>query len=104
MGNIVTSYLDFSNLDILKDVVHTFFPDNRTIKDVLNKYDIWLLNQRRHLIVHRAGYVDRRYLDNTGDNIAINTKIRVSPEELKKYFHVVRDVAVEVLNMIVEMN
>jgi hypothetical protein len=103
MGNIITSYIDFSNLDAIRDIVSAFFPDRKSLKNILNLREFWLMNQRRHLLVHRAGYVDDRYLEKTGDKISINTKLRVSPEKLRTYLYLVRDVAVEILNSFSQM-
>lgn len=37
-------------------------------EDVLNKRALWLLGQRRHLVAHRCGIVDREYLDKAKDD------------------------------------
>ena len=41
--------------------------------------------QKRHLIAHRMGVVDRNYVDKTGDSLAVvGRKIIVDAEEVKR--------------------
>jgi len=50
-----------------------------------------MLSQRRHLIVHQRGIVDRRYLENTNDTQQIGERLLVSPDELLGYIVLVQN-------------
>ena len=97
MGDVLTGYIDFSNLDALREIVSALPMQDQELKQLVRKKDLWLLNQRRHLLVHRAGYVDARYQKSTGEKVPIGSKLRITPEELRQYLVLVRDMAVRVI-------
>ncbi len=56
-------------------------PDARAL---MQKWNVWLLFNRRHLVVHRCGIVDAEYLDQTGDAAQrIGSMLHVTPEALE---------------------
>ena len=99
MGNILVSLNDVSSLTAIKDVFQVLFPNNVKLRDALNAKTLWILAQRRHLIVHQRGIVDERYLRNSGDDNAVpGNKLCISPQDVEKYVLLVRDAGVELLN------
>jgi hypothetical protein len=54
---------------------------------------LWLLQQRRHLIVHRRGVVDKQYLENTGEKIKVGEQLTPTPTEIEEYVRHVCDAA-----------
>jgi hypothetical protein len=69
---------------------------------VLGHKDLWILNQRRHLIVHRRGVIDREYLEKTGETLEIGDLLTVTPQEITGYFGRVRDAGVAILDALAE--
>ncbi len=97
MGNVLIELHDLSDLPTIKDVFGTLFPHTAPLRKALDEGDLWILNQRRHLLVHRRGIVDDEYLDNTKESVAIGSLLSVSPKEIENYFHVVRDAGEEIV-------
>ena len=60
---------------------------------------LWTIAQRRHLIVHRRAVVDNDFLKNTGEQLALGEKLRVSPAELEDSLTVIRDVGTSLLSV-----
>ena len=54
---------------------------------------LWLLQQRRHLIVHRRGVVDKQYLEKTGEKIKVGEQLSPTPAEIEEYFRHACDAA-----------
>ena len=63
---------------VIKDVLDAIFPKETELRDCLSDPDIWLLWQRRHLIVHRRGIVDQSYLAKTSDVPQLGSRLSVS--------------------------
>jgi hypothetical protein len=53
------------------------------VADALAEKRLWVLCQQRHLIVHRRGVIDARYLEATGEQQAIGSRLSVAPAELE---------------------
>jgi hypothetical protein len=70
------------------------------LKDALEQKEMWVLNQRRHLIVHRRGIVDASYIANTGDALALGAELTISPNELERYLTLVADTGVKMIDEI----
>jgi hypothetical protein len=100
MGRLLSQFHDLSTLPALRTVVGTLFPAGVELRDALGVGDLWLLSQRRHLIVHRRGVVDERYLDATGDSIAAGQHLSVSPSDLLAYLKAVRNAAAALLSAV----
>ena len=58
---------------------------------------LWLLWQRRHLIVHRRGIVDAQFISNTGATSAQGTRLVVESGDIDEALMTVKDVAVALL-------
>jgi hypothetical protein len=89
MGTILAAQQDFSDLTTIKAVFSVLSPNDAALRDALAAPDLWQLCQRRHLLVHRRGIVDAAYLRNTGEPLDLGSRIRVSPDDFERYFHVV---------------
>lgn len=102
MGGILTDAHDLGDLGSIKVFLKNLFPDSEGLRQALDQRELWLLNQRRHVIVHRRGIVDAKYLENTGDQADTGTRIRISPRDFERYLEIVRDVGVKLLNALLE--
>ncbi len=93
MGRVVTSFHDLSSLPAIKTVAGVVFPDYEAVRHALSSKDLWMLGQRRHLMVHNRGVVDQRYLDATGDYLPLGERITISPADVENYAVVIQDAA-----------
>ncbi len=100
MGSILAEQHDLSDLPTIKAVYGVLFPSNGELIDALADRELWILSQHRHLFVHRRGVVDQAYLDNTGENLSIGSKLVISPREFEKYFHLVTDLGVRIMEAV----
>jgi hypothetical protein len=91
MGSLLSQQQDMSDLGTIKAVYAVIFPPHEPLLENLNKRDLWILSQQRHLIVHRRGVIDKRYLENTGSMQEIGTRLTIEPATLERYLKVVRD-------------
>jgi hypothetical protein len=89
MGDILESSNDLSDLATIKSIYKVLFPSNSQLREALDDYNLWLLNHRRHLIVHHRGIVDSKYIQNIGDTVKVGDILKTPPEDLEKYLSVV---------------
>jgi hypothetical protein len=83
LGSVLVSQQDFSDLPTVKSSYGVLLPGAASLHDALANRDLWILFQRRHLVVHRRGVVDRTYLDATGETLAIGTTLPIKPVDFE---------------------
>lgn len=83
LGSVLVDQQDFSDLSIMKSVYFVLFPSFPELAAALAERNLWLLYQRRHLVVHRRGIVDQSYLDNTGETLAIGSRLSLNPSHFE---------------------
>lgn len=93
LGEFLADQNDLTDLGTIKATMLALFPANERLRTALAQRDLWTLFQRRHLIVHRRGIVDRRYLEATGDPLEIRARLAINPQELTRYLGVVVEAA-----------
>lgn len=91
MGDILIKQRDVSDLLTLKAAVGAIFGKGDLYKR-LDAPEIRLLNLQRHLIVHRRGIVDKRYLAQSGESLSEGDRIAVLPSSIVNYFRAVAHV------------
>lgn len=89
LGSVLVGQQDFSDLPTIKLVFTTLFKGDAEIVRTLAEKDLWLLYQRRNLIVHRRGVVDRTYLDLTGETLSVGSRLAVNPDAFETALAVV---------------
>jgi len=89
LGEILFEGQDLSDLRTIK-AIFKCFSDDQALRSDLDDQSLWRLSQMRHLIVHRGGRVDKKYLEKTGDSVPLNKQIEVTPAQLKEYLGAVR--------------
>lgn len=89
MGDVFANVYDLSSLGAIKQTFVILFPLNKVLHDRLRDQELWILHQRRHLIVHRRGIVDKRYLDMTGEKLKIGEQLTPKPSEIQEYIALV---------------
>jgi len=60
---------------------------------------LWKLNQRRHLIVHRSGIVDKLYNESTNDIFKLGREINMKPHEIKEQLEIVKTIGIKILSI-----
>ena len=100
MGNFLLQATDFSELAVIKDAYSVLFPSDRSLRSALSEPTLWILYQRRHLIVHKRGIVDRQYCDKTGEKLEIGSPLFVSPEDISKYIVISRDLGLSIISAV----
>jgi len=89
LGSILLTRQDFSDLRAIKTVYRVIFPSAGNLIASLGSRDLWVLFQRRHLIVHRRGVVDKGYIDETGESLPVGSQIAITPASLENDLKVV---------------
>jgi hypothetical protein len=95
MGNLLLGEHGIGSLSDIKDVFRTLFPTHSDLHATMKKDGLWLLWQRRHLLVHKRGLVDAAYLKQTGDKQPVGERLRISASHLEEIFGLVSDAGVQ---------
>jgi hypothetical protein len=85
LGDLLVEDNDLADLPGIKSIYSALFPDRTQLHAALDDKELWILYQRRCLIVHRRAVVDRRYHEASGDDLPIGTRLLVTPVELNRY-------------------
>ena len=101
MGDLLFGSRDFSDLRAIKAGALPVL-GCPALAEALGDNLLWVLNQERHLIVHRRGVVDAQYIEATGTRCQVGEVITVSPTKLEKYFGVVVKCAASLLSSLDE--
>jgi hypothetical protein len=97
LGELLAEQNDLTDLGTIKVTLSALFPHDARLRTALNERALWVLFQQRHLIVHRRGVVDRRYLEATGDTRSVGASVVLTPRELNRHVEVVVDAASSLL-------
>lgn len=100
LGDLLSVGCDMGSCSTIKSVFLTLLPGDEALLSALSKSDIWMLSQKRHLIVHRRGVVDKRYREATGDDAELGSELTVTPGHFKAYVYAVRDVGSTLINSV----
>jgi hypothetical protein len=100
MGQVLVGFHDLSSLQSLKIVTAVLFPDDEVLRDALGSRDLWILSQRRHVIVHNRGVIDQRYLEATGETLPVGESLILSPNDVNQHLAVVQEVGTAVLRAV----
>jgi hypothetical protein len=97
MGKVLAGLHELSTLPAIKQVFSVLFPSADTLHELLNRKEMWVLSQRRHLIVHRRAILDEKYLRDTGETGALGSELQISPDQLERHLQLVRDAGTALL-------
>jgi len=70
--------------DGIKNTIGRLFPTHADGKEALQKHELWSLFQRRHLIVHRCGVVDTKFLQEVGGSQQPGSVLVLGPKDLDR--------------------
>lgn len=100
MGDALNQHCKLDDVETLRCVFDTLFPDDRDLHSKLADEGLWKLFQRRNLIVHRRGIVDQLYLDNTGESLALGSELPITAADVDKAMAVVISAGLELLSAV----
>ena len=89
LGTLLSSQQDFSDLRTIKATILPALNADAALAAALGDKTLWVLCQQRHLIVHRRGVIDSRYLEATGEQLPIGSRLSVSPSQLESQLEAV---------------
>ena len=97
MGSVLSEFRDLSDLAAIRGVLSSLLPNAELLRTLLGSKDLWVLSQRRHLIVHNRGVVDRKYIEQTGATDEEGKRLRLQPADIELYVGLVRDLGCALL-------
>jgi len=74
--------------------METLFSDP-VVRDALGE-ELWMLNQRRHLYVHKRGLVDQEYLSRTKDKVPLGHRLVVTSYDVEGYLIAVKSAIIAI--------
>jgi hypothetical protein len=98
LGSILIRHRSVDTVPVMKAVFGVLLPEAEKLRNILDQRDLWILNQRRHLLVHRRGVVDAAYLEKTGEIIFLGDELIIRPSDLEQYLTVVCKAGIELVN------
>jgi hypothetical protein len=98
MGHVFVRSRPIDSIPVMRTTFSVLLPDAAALNAALANPLLWTLNQRRHLIVHRRGIVDREYLEKTGESIDAGTTLNITATELEHYLRAVIEFGAELLD------
>ena len=87
-------------MSMIRDVTNVVLPGALALHTEMRSPDLWMLNQRRHLIVHRRGIVDEAYLGKTSDSAPLGLPLQPTSKELESYITAVERASIELISAV----
>jgi hypothetical protein len=84
MGTVLAAATKIDDVETLRATYEVLMPNNSKLLTALRDTELWKLNQRRNLILHRRSIVDELYLRNAGDTLKLGDELKVSPAQFEK--------------------
>jgi hypothetical protein len=81
MGTVLLRDLNLSSIRKMKVISSAFF-NSVDLRSAFESHALYLLSERRHLMVHRRGIVDAKYIRAVGDGRTEGERLQVGKEEL----------------------
>jgi len=97
MGSILESNIEFSRVENIREVYKLLFPKNVELITLLSDNMLWKINKQRHLLVHKKGIVDKKFLESTDGSTPVGIEIRITPKLVKQYLEYIRNVGLCIL-------
>ncbi|MFN7004075.1 MAG: hypothetical protein ACK4NW_11690, partial [Roseinatronobacter sp.] len=97
MGHVLFNERRLDSLSVIREVFKSLFSSS-VVQSALGD-QLWLLNQRRHLFVHKRGVVDTGYLSKTAALENKGDRLVLTSDDVKKHLVAVRDAIVAIGNV-----
>jgi hypothetical protein len=85
LGDLLSQRSDLDDIQTIRDAYNALYPSASALNQTLANEDLWHLFQRRNLIVHRRGIVDRHYIEKTGSPLALGTHFWATPDDIETH-------------------
>lgn len=89
IGSLLIERTDIDDIQTIREAYCALYPDSTRLVSALRSEDLWLLFQKRNLIVHRCGIVDAHYLAKTGDAATLGDTMWPQPTEVENFLSAV---------------
>jgi hypothetical protein len=96
MGDIFLDLVRLDALERIREATHLAFADD-ALDIVLKDSRLWRISQQRHLIVHRRGIADGRYLERTDDKTPVGSAVIFDAPYVEECLFLVRDAGCAIL-------
>jgi len=90
LGSLLFENRRLDSFAVLKPLIEAVLQTEAVARSLANS-ELWTLNQRRHVVVHQRGIVDKNYLSKTSDDVPSGARLRVTGGDVEAYLSVVRD-------------
>ncbi len=97
MGYVLLEGKRLDSLSSLADLICSLVEDD-DVQQCFKGPDLWLLNQRRHLVVHRRGVIDHDYLKKTGEKADVGQRLALVSVDLERHVETVCKTAIAILD------
>ena len=91
MGDLFCDAIKLDLLEKIRDAIHLALAQP-SIDILLKDERLWRISQQRHIIVHRRGMVDARYLERTSDRATIGEPLTLGANYVELSLAIVRDI------------
>ena len=102
LGDIYSDHHDWSSLKTIKETIKLIYPVNNELHALLKSDDLYKLNSRRHLLVHRRGIVDYKYNETTSDDFTIGDEIPITPDDVRNDLYTIKEIGISILDAYAE--
>jgi len=83
MGDVFGGLVKIDDVETFRAIYDVLMPSDSELLMLLRGSELWKLNQRRNLILHRRSVVDEMYIRNTGDTLPLGAELFVPPRQLE---------------------
>lgn len=97
LGELLAARYDVGSVPAMRSVFGVLFPDHAPLRAALDDRLLWLLAQRRQLLVRHRGVVDAAYVKATGEPLPVGSELTVTPDDLERYLRAACDVVRQLL-------
>jgi len=102
MGDVLKSLGNLDDPETIKAVFNVLCPSAGVLRETLARPELWKLYQRRNLLVHRAGMIDKAFLEKTGERLEVGTKLPVTSGDVDNFVEFVAGVGKELIAAVAE--
>jgi len=97
LGQLLAARYDIGSIPAMRAVFGVLFPDNGPLAAALDDRMLWLLAERRQLIVRRRSLVDANYVKAAAEPLPLGSELIVTPDDLERYMRSGCDVVRQLL-------
>lgn len=97
MGDVLSQVGRIDSIPCIKSVFAAISPEPTELREILSDRELWVLSQRRNIILHRRAIVDAQYLASTGDPITLGEELKITPADLRTYRKVVQKAGLKLI-------